>query len=90
MIPPGIEECQACGETWYAGRCYLQCAECGHVYRTRWHLLAAVRRNLWRARHFRGALLNMEPLGISWWRILLGGPWLPSKVYSCQCCTHDF
>jgi hypothetical protein len=33
MIPPGIELCDACGRTWYAGRCYRQCAECGHVYR---------------------------------------------------------
>lgn len=83
MISPGIELCDACGRTWYAGRCYRQCAECGHVYRTRWHLwLAYWREFLAYRRTFPGEYSLPRVVWETWRR--------PSKVYFCQCCIHDF
>lgn len=82
--------CHACGKCWERSPEYIQCIECGHVYPTRWHLLAAYRRNLWRARVFRKATVFSEPLELSWWSLLVGGGWRPGRIWSCQCCTHDF
>lgn len=69
-----------------AGRAYIVCFECGHAYRTRWHLLAAYRRGRWRSRHFgHGGVPDITP-----WVALLRGWWRPSQISFCQCCIHDF
>jgi hypothetical protein len=81
--PLGVVACQACDHTWYAGRCYIQCAECGHVYRTRLHLLLAYRWAMWRSyREWKD--------GVTAWSALTRGAWRPSRIYFCQCCIHDF
>jgi len=57
-----VSRCLGCGQR-QPDRGYIQCFECGHVYRTRWHLLAAY----WRAAGLRHALksLRLRPSGIS-------------------------
>lgn len=83
--PPGIVACLGCWKSWSAGRCYLQCFECGHVYRTRWHLLAAYRWLRWQGWYRWGWMADQ-----GFWSGLLGGWWRPSKIFFCQCCNHDF
>lgn len=74
--------CEGCGGRWHLRRWYLQCFECGHVYRTRWRLLAMYRWERWRySRTFPGEYALL--------RLLFGPPWRPSKVAFCQCCIHD-
>lgn len=68
------DHCVSC-HTDQPGRGYIRCFECGHTYRTRWHLLAAY----WRI------VLQMD--GWQWWRSLR---LRPSRIYFCQCCIHDF
>lgn len=70
--------CRTCHDT--AGRAYRRCYECGHPYRTKWHLLAA----------YRAARPAVRPPEIGWWRALLGGHWRPARIGFCQCCIHDF
>ena len=76
--------CESCGQYWNRrGRCYVRCLECGHVYWTRWHVLAAYRSERWRySRTFPGEYGLL--------RLLFGGPWRPRKIGFCQCCIHDF
>lgn len=84
MTPPGLIECLGCWKVWYAGRRrYLQCFECQHVYRTRWHLLWAYRVESWRAWRL---WPDEQPLRVA----LFGRVWRPSKITFCQCCIHDF
>jgi hypothetical protein len=80
-------------------RCYIRCGECGHPYRTRWHLLAAYRavimRDWWQEwRHGRPRYIGNIIFGVSPWMTRWYEPvantWRPSKIYFCQCCTHDF
>ena len=74
--------CAGCHEL-MPKRGYQHCAECGHVYRTRWHLLAVYRSERWQySRTFPGEYGLL--------RLLFGGPWRPSKINFCQCCIHDF
>jgi hypothetical protein len=80
---PGGDECQVCGKTWYGTRCYVLCFECGHVYRTRWHLLAAYR-------HMRLASWRRYGHESHWAWAYLCGWWRPSRISFCQCCIHDF
>lgn len=82
--PPGVVACEACGKTWYAGRCYIRCLECGHVYRTRWHLWLAY----WR--EFLTYRRTFPEEKYSLLRVFLAVLRRPSKVYFCQCCLHDF
>jgi hypothetical protein len=82
MVPPGITECESCRKTWYASRCYIQCFECGHVYRTRWHLWLAYWREVLTYR-------RIFPKEYSLLRVFRG-TWRPGLVNFCQCCLHDF
>lgn len=95
---------QAPPHEWCCSRChmghhrvYLRCPECGHPYRTRWHLWLAYlrvhRRLWWRDLH---AVGWAQPTGLApvfprtrWWH-LFAATWRPGRVRFCQCCTHDF
>lgn len=55
---------------------YIWCLECGHPYRTRWHLFVA-----W--------LRKSRQLGYSWW-IVARTARRPGRITFCQCCSHDF
>ncbi len=80
--PPHEWCCGVCHER--GGRAYIRCYECGHPYRTRWHLLLAYWREhtaiWWRCRRDNPG---------RWWHVLPGW-WRPSTITFCQCCTHDF
>ena len=58
---------------------YVSCFECRHYYRTRWHLAAAYLRRIVEDR--------------MWWAIhwqTLRRVLRPSRIFFCQCCSHDF
>jgi hypothetical protein len=59
-------------------RHYLWCLECGHPYRTRWHLAIAYAR--------KGRELGIQR---RWLRTLVAFL-QPSQIFFCQCCSHDF
>jgi hypothetical protein len=79
--------CMGCGMV-VPTRGYVGCGECGHVYRTRWHLLYAywgVFLPIWWHdwRH------PMFPGFRSRWYDVFRGRLRPSRIYFCQCCLHD-
>lgn len=90
---------------WCCGRChagderaYVRCGECGHPYRTRWHLWFAYLREhvlaWWWEMH---TVRWRQPSGLApvfprtrWWDLFDMRCWRPGRVFFCQCCTHDF
>ena len=69
---------------------YIQCFECGHVYRTAGQLRRAYRQEYWRITN------PANPFGLKGfevslrarlWRILTVRV---ADIYFCQECTHDF
>lgn len=85
IFPP--DHCLSCHED-QPRPFYIWCFECGHTYRTRWHLLVAYRVKRWQVRRAYRTIDpdDREPV----WSVLLGGWWRPSRISFCQCCIHDF
>lgn len=80
-----VDHCWSCHRD-QPRRGYIRCFECGHTYRTRWHLLGAYRHRRWRSRHFgQGGIPDISP-----WAAFFRGWWRPSRISFCQCCIHDF
>ena len=75
--------CEGCQQRRTLRRWYLRCFECGHVYRTRWHLLGAYWREMW-------TYSRIFPKGYSLPRLIVNTWRRPGKIYFCQCCLHDF
>lgn len=72
LAPP--DHCLSCHEDQPA-RGYIRCFECGHTYRTRWHLLVAY----W-----------LIVLRIDGWNARRSLRLRPARIAFCQCCIHDF
>ena len=72
---PRPDHCWSCHRD-QPRRGYIRCFECGHTYRTRWHLLAAY----WRI------VLQMDGWLGAWRAVRVR----PGRISFCQCCIHDF
>src|SRR6266704_254167 len=70
------------------GRVYLVCGECGHLYRTAWHLRLADWRAYRRAtRRWARPAASWLAYWRGWWRTVM---LRPDRIYSCPHCAADF